>query len=301
MPPAPEGRIKYGVSTYSYTGDVNTSMTLEDVFAEIADLGATGIEILGEGNIPDYPTPDPAWIDTWHGLVQKYGLTPTNYGSWVDTTRWHDRDLTAEEGAEQLQLDLRLAKQLGFTSVRPKFGVTSWDLDPHPIWQETRRAVAGPGRRARRRHLPGDPHADADQAPGDPGLHRLHREDRHRALQAAHRHRHLQHRADPRESRRRSTATARRSRRTCGRWTCPWPTSSRCCRTRTSSRPSSWRSTTTCTTCTFRGPRSSRRWSRPGGRATCPASTRAAGSPTAAATRCAASTPSSARSSPDGR
>ena len=33
-------------------------MTLEDVFADIADLGATGIEILGEGNIPDYPTPD---------------------------------------------------------------------------------------------------------------------------------------------------------------------------------------------------------------------------------------------------
>jgi hypothetical protein len=43
VPPAPEGGIRYGVSTYSYTGDVNTSMTLEDVFAEIADLGATGI------------------------------------------------------------------------------------------------------------------------------------------------------------------------------------------------------------------------------------------------------------------
>jgi sugar phosphate isomerase/epimerase len=137
VPPAPEGGIKYGVSTYSYTGDVNTSMTLEDVFAEIADLGATGIEILGEGNIPSYPSPDPAWIDHWHGLVEKYRLTPTNFGSWVDTTRWHDRDLTAEEGAEQLQLDLRLAKQLGFTSVRPKFGVTTWDLDPHPIWQES--------------------------------------------------------------------------------------------------------------------------------------------------------------------
>ena len=83
------------------------------------------------------PTPDAAWIDTWHGVVQQYGLTPTNFGSWVDTTRFYGRDLTAEEGAEQLQLDLRLAKELGFTSVRPKFGVTSWDLDTHPIWQET--------------------------------------------------------------------------------------------------------------------------------------------------------------------
>ena len=54
-PPVPEGRLSYGVSTYSYTGDVNTSMTLEDVFADIADLGATGIEILGEGEPPGLP------------------------------------------------------------------------------------------------------------------------------------------------------------------------------------------------------------------------------------------------------
>jgi sugar phosphate isomerase/epimerase len=136
VPPVPDGGLKYCVSTYSYTGDVYTSMTLEDVFADIADLGATGIEILGEGNLPNYPSPDKAWIDGWHALVQEYGLTPTNFGSWVDTTRFYGRDLTAEEGAEQLQLDLRLAKELGFTSVRPKFGVVSWDLDPHPIWEE---------------------------------------------------------------------------------------------------------------------------------------------------------------------
>ena len=54
----PAGGLRFGVSTYSYTGDIYTSMTLEDVFADIADIGATGIEILGEGNIPDYPTPD---------------------------------------------------------------------------------------------------------------------------------------------------------------------------------------------------------------------------------------------------
>ena len=136
VPPVPDGGLKYCVSTYSYTGDVYTTMTLEDVFADIADLGATGIEILGEGNLPKYPSPDAAWIDSWHGLVEKYGLTPTNFGSWVDTTRFYGRALTAEEGAEQLQLDLRLAKELGFTSVRPKFGVVSWDLDPHPIWEE---------------------------------------------------------------------------------------------------------------------------------------------------------------------
>ncbi|MFI6517595.1 DUF6379 domain-containing protein [Spirillospora sp. NPDC050679] len=135
VPPVPDGGLRFGVSTYSYTGDLYTSMTLEDVFADIADLGATGIEILGEGNVPGYPAPEPRWIDAWHGLLEKYGVEATNFGSWVDSTRWHDRDLTVEEGAEQLQLDLRLAHRLGFTSVRPKFGVTSWDLDPHPIWK----------------------------------------------------------------------------------------------------------------------------------------------------------------------
>jgi len=136
VPAAPGGRLRYGVSTYSYTGDIYTSMTLEDGMADIADMGATGIEILGEGNVPGYPEPGPAWIDAWHELLQRYGLTATNYGSWVDTTMWHDRDLTAEEAVAQIQLDLRLAKRLGFTSVRPKFGVTSWELDPHPIWAE---------------------------------------------------------------------------------------------------------------------------------------------------------------------
>jgi sugar phosphate isomerase/epimerase len=136
VPPAPEGGLRYGVSTYSYSGDVYTLMTLEDVLADVADLGATGIEILGEGNVPGYPSPDAAWIDTWHGLLSRYGLTATNYGSWVDTEMWRDRALTAGEAAAQLQLDLRLAHRLGFTSVRPKFGVTSWQLDPHPVWEE---------------------------------------------------------------------------------------------------------------------------------------------------------------------
>ncbi len=128
--------FSYGVSLYSYTGDMYTLMTLEDAMAEIADLGATGIEILGEGNIPCYPNPTPAWIDSWKGLLDKYALTPTNYGSWIDSRMWLDRDLTAKEGAAQLASDVRLAAELGFSFVRPKIGVVSLDLVPHPIWDE---------------------------------------------------------------------------------------------------------------------------------------------------------------------
>ncbi|MFG6279684.1 TIM barrel protein [Microbacterium sp. 5K110] len=126
--------LEYGVSLYSYTGDMNTVLTLEDAFAEIADLGATGIEILGEGNISHYPTPEPAWIDRWHALCAQYGLEPTNYGSWIDSRMWRHRDLTVDEGTDMLARDLRLASTLGFTSVRPKIGVVAMDLTPHPIW-----------------------------------------------------------------------------------------------------------------------------------------------------------------------
>ncbi len=135
VPTVPESGIKFGVSTYSYSGDIYTSMTLEDVFADIADIGATGIEFLGEGNIENYPSPSTAWVDEWFKLQEKYNVEPTNYGSWIDTAKWNNRDLTEEEGAAQLMLDLKLASQLGFTSIRPKFGVTSFDLHPHPIWQ----------------------------------------------------------------------------------------------------------------------------------------------------------------------
>ncbi|MCV2395665.1 sugar phosphate isomerase/epimerase [Actinotalea sp. M2MS4P-6] len=134
--PATSSPLRHGVSLYSFTGDMGTLLTLEDAMAEIHDLGATGIEILGEGNIPGYPNPSAAWIDTWKALLEKYSLTPTNYGSWIDSRMWLHRDLTAQEGHEALARDVRLAAELGFSFVRPKIGVVSQDLVPHPIWDE---------------------------------------------------------------------------------------------------------------------------------------------------------------------
>jgi sugar phosphate isomerase/epimerase len=139
-PEASGAPFQYGVSLYSFMTDYGTVLDLETAMAGIADIGATGIEILGEGHIPNYPNPSQEWVDDWFRLLQKYGLEPTNYGSWIDT-RLHSsgpngRDMTVEEGAAALQRDLRLAKRLGFRFVRPKIGVVSSDLIPHPIWTE---------------------------------------------------------------------------------------------------------------------------------------------------------------------
>lgn len=137
---APEGagsHFKYGVSLYSFMGDYGTVLDLESSLSAVADVGATGVEILGEGHIPGYPNPSSEWIDEWYRLLEKYALEPTNYGSWIDTRLHPGRSMTAVEGSEALSRDLRIASQLGFQFVRPKIGVVSSDLVPDPIWTES--------------------------------------------------------------------------------------------------------------------------------------------------------------------
>jgi sugar phosphate isomerase/epimerase len=129
------GAFKYGVSLYSYTDDFGTVMTLEDALDHVAETGSTGVEILGEAHVAGYPNPSTAWIDNWFGLVDKHGLEPTNFCSWVDTRLRIARSMTEDEGVAELERDLRLAHLLGFKFLRPKFGVTSLDLDPDPIWE----------------------------------------------------------------------------------------------------------------------------------------------------------------------
>ena len=136
-PEGGEGTFRYGVSLYSYMDDFGTVMDLETALASVADVGATGVEILGEAHVPHYPEPSTTWTDNWFALLEKYSLEPTNYGSWIDTRLHPGRSMTVTEGAAALQRDLRLAHRLGFSFVRPKIGVVSSDLVPDPIWTES--------------------------------------------------------------------------------------------------------------------------------------------------------------------
>ena len=116
-------------------------MTLEDCLADVADMGASDVEILADTHIPGYPDPDPAWVDDWYAWIARFGLRPTCYSCWLDTRLHRDRGLTAEEAAAILVRDVRLAHRLGFTIVRPKLGVVSLDLLPDPVWREATRRV----------------------------------------------------------------------------------------------------------------------------------------------------------------
>ena len=124
--------FELGVSLYSYGGDFLINMTLEDCLADVADMGATDVEILADTHIPGYPNPPSAWVEEWHALLERCGLTPTCYSSWLDTRLRPDRSMRIDEAVPILARDLELAHRLGFTIIRPKLGVVSLDLIP--VW-----------------------------------------------------------------------------------------------------------------------------------------------------------------------
>lgn len=130
-------QIKLGVTLYSYGADYMTTMTLEDCLADVADMGATGVEILSDTHVAGYPHPSPDLRSSWHRLLDRYGLEPTCYSCWIDSRLVPGRTLTVEESLTLFRQDLELAAELGFTILRPKLGVVTWDLVPDPAWRET--------------------------------------------------------------------------------------------------------------------------------------------------------------------
>src|SRR5512136_137310 len=109
-----KAKFKRGVSLYSYNGDHLSSMSLEDCFMEMDDMGAHSLEILSEQHIPGYPNPSNAWVDHWYKMLDKYRITPAFYSCWTSDIG------TVQDCVDWLVRDMRLANRLGFKRMRPK-------------------------------------------------------------------------------------------------------------------------------------------------------------------------------------
>ena len=119
----PHSQIGLGVSLYSYQEEYFTgAMTLEDCAAELVAIGADGIQLIPEQMMPGYPTPSREWLDAWHRLLETYQLRPTLMDTFVDMTCGGHRTMSVEEGVERLVEQMKLAKQLGFSVIRPTTG-----------------------------------------------------------------------------------------------------------------------------------------------------------------------------------
>jgi sugar phosphate isomerase/epimerase len=118
-----KGQLKRGVTLYSYQEEFYTgAMTLEDCLAEVAAIGAEGVEILPEQMVPDYPNPSQSWVDNWFRMLEKYNLKPTCMDTFVDTTCGGHRAMSTREAVDTLVSHMKLADRLGFRVIRPTTG-----------------------------------------------------------------------------------------------------------------------------------------------------------------------------------
>lgn len=129
-------QIKRGVTAYSYNKVFGVSMDFEDILKDIHDTGATGLEILANSHILNYPQVSEAWIDNWHQLLAKYKLEPAEYGHWIDSRLYQGRELTTKESIAMMERDFKLANRLGFKVLRTKLGVIDDTLTPVKNWRE---------------------------------------------------------------------------------------------------------------------------------------------------------------------
>ncbi len=121
--PAAKSKIKRGVSFYSYQEEYyKREMTVEDCFAEVASMGATGVQLIAEEMVPNYPNPPSAWVDDWHKMMATYGTHPTNLDTFVDIYLGGHRNMTMQESVDTLVGQIKLAHLLGFKVVRPTTG-----------------------------------------------------------------------------------------------------------------------------------------------------------------------------------
>jgi sugar phosphate isomerase/epimerase len=112
-------KIKRGVSLYSFQEELFLGqMTVADCIAFAASIGATGIEVLPEQNMPSFPNVSDAEVAWWQETVAQHGCELTCYDMFLDTKRRKDRLMSDDEQVESIRRDLVLCNRLGIRNMR---------------------------------------------------------------------------------------------------------------------------------------------------------------------------------------
>lgn len=113
--------IKRSISLYSYQDEYyDGKLDLEGCLRETAKTGATGVELLAEQMIKKFPNPieDEDFRANWFALLDKYGLVPSCYDSFLENRIFSNRTLSLGEQVNMMKRDIRLAHLLGFPVLR---------------------------------------------------------------------------------------------------------------------------------------------------------------------------------------
>ena len=113
--------IKRSVSLYSYQDEYyDGRLDLEGCLKATHESGATGVELLAESMIKQFPNPilTEEFQNQWQEWMKKYELTPTCYDAFLENRIYQNRTLSLGEQVEMMCRDLKLASILGFKSLR---------------------------------------------------------------------------------------------------------------------------------------------------------------------------------------
>jgi hypothetical protein len=115
------GTIKRGVSLYSYQNETFLGkMNLEDCIRATVEMGADGIEIIGEQSFWGWPEVgvDRAAIENWHSLIKKYDATPVSHDFMLDYKRYKGRIMPFDEQVASVKRDIDFGALLGMKYIR---------------------------------------------------------------------------------------------------------------------------------------------------------------------------------------
>jgi sugar phosphate isomerase/epimerase len=114
------GPTLFSLSNEWLAGSTPLTQLLERVAAD--GLGPD-LELDGCTMFRGLPTPYAHEVETFRDTCERLGLRPTVFGVYVDRARRRDRWLTIEEGARDLEQQVRAARDLGFGLVRGAVGI----------------------------------------------------------------------------------------------------------------------------------------------------------------------------------
>ena len=113
--------IKRGVSLYSYQNETfQGKMTLEDCIRTSAEMGARGIEVIGEQSFWGWPEVgvDDARIEEWHALIAKYDCVAVSHDFMLDYKRYKGREMPFDEQVASVKKDIEFGARLGMKYIR---------------------------------------------------------------------------------------------------------------------------------------------------------------------------------------
>jgi sugar phosphate isomerase/epimerase len=113
--------LKLGVSLHSFTSEYITyKWSLEDMLQLVSVLGG-GVEIVGPSHQRGYPYLTNEFERIFKSSIERWGLTPTSYGTYADPFMLKERDLNDDEMVDYIVPQLKSAAQLGFTIARLQY------------------------------------------------------------------------------------------------------------------------------------------------------------------------------------